>query len=212
MFIYFKKRVNFIMDIKAIIAKNISELRVASGMTQLTLAEKLNYSDKAVSKWEHGESLPDITVLVSIAELFGVSLDYLVKENHSPKDMPIKKRIMHKYSRGVITMVSLVSIWLAAVLIFVLISLIFKEATHQWLTFIYAIPVTSIVWLVLNSVWFNTKRNYLIISLLMWSVLICIQLTLYIFGIRVELIYLVGGPAQIIILLCAFIKKRNKTK
>lgn len=199
-------------DIKTIIAKNISELRVASGMTQLTLAEKLNYSDKAVSKWEHGESLPDITVLVSIAELFGVPLDYLVKENHSPKDMPIKKRIMHKYSRGVITLVAIVGVWLAAVLVFVLTSLLFVQETRQWLTFIFAIPVTFIVWLVLNSIWFNTKRNFLIISLLMWSVLFCIQLTLYIFHIRVELIYLVGIPAQIIILLCAFIKKRNKTK
>ena len=197
-------------DIKAIIAKNISELRIANGITQLALAEKLNYSDKAVSKWEHGESLPDITVLLNIAELFGVPLDYLVKENHSPKDMPIKKRIMHKYSRGVITMVAIVGVWLAAVLVFVLLSLILKNATHEWLAFIYALPVTAIVWLVLNSVWFNTKRNYLIISLLMWSILICIQLTLYILGSRVELIYLVGAPAQIIILLCAFIKKKNK--
>lgn len=199
-------------DIKAIIAKNISELRTASGMTQLNLAEKLNYSDKAVSKWEHGESLPDITVLVDIADLFGVPLDYLIKEDHSPKDMPIKKRIMHRYSRGVITMVSIVGVWLAAVLIFVLISLILEDASYQWLTFIYAIPVTSIVWLVLNSIWFNTKRNYLIISLLMWSILTCIQLTLYVFKVSVELIYLIGGPAQIIILLCAFIKKRNKSK
>ena len=199
-------------DIKAIIAKNISELRIASGMTQLTLAEKLNYSDKAVSKWEHGESLPDITVLVNIAELFGVPLDYLVKEDHSPKDMPIKKKIMHRYSRGVITMVAIVGVWLIAVFAFVLISLISTSTKHQWLAFVYAVPVTAIVWLVLNSIWFNTKRNYLIISLLMWSILICIQLTLYIFNIGVELIYLVGAPAQIIILLCAFIKKKNKNK
>ena len=197
-------------DIKSIIAKNISELRVSSGMTQLMLAEKLNYSDKAVSKWEHGESLPDITVLVDIAELFGVTLDYLVKENHSPKDLPIKKRIMHKYSRSVITMVAIAGVWLAAVIIFVLLSLLLQNANHQWLAFVYAIPVTSIVWLVLNSIWFNTKRNYLIISLLMWSILLCIQLPLYINDIRVELIYLVAIPAQIIILLCSFIRKRNK--
>lgn len=199
-------------DIKTIIAKNISELRVANGMTQLALAESLNYSDKAVSKWEHGESLPDITVLVSIADLFGVTLDYLVKENHSPKDMPIKKRIMHRYSRSVITMVAIVGVWLLAVLAFVLISLIFKETSHQWLSFVYAIPVTAIVWLILNSIWFNTKKNYLIISLLMWSVLVCIQLTVYIFGFKIGLIYLVGVPSQIIILLCAFIKKRNMNK
>ena len=48
-------------------------------MTQAELGEKLNYSDKTISKWERGESAPDISVLVEIAELFGVTLDSLVK-------------------------------------------------------------------------------------------------------------------------------------
>ena len=57
-------------DLKLVIAKNIAKLRVDSNMTQNELAQKLNYSDKAVSKWERGESLPDISVLVQIAEIF----------------------------------------------------------------------------------------------------------------------------------------------
>ena len=70
-------------DIKSVVAKNIAELRQANGMTQLELAEKLNYSDKAVSKWERGDSMPDISVLVEIADLFHVSLDYLIHEDHT---------------------------------------------------------------------------------------------------------------------------------
>ena len=66
-------------EVKDIVAKNIHELRKKNNMTQLELAEKLNYSDKTVSKWEKGENSPDITVLVEIANIFGVSLDYLVK-------------------------------------------------------------------------------------------------------------------------------------
>ena len=65
-------------DIKAIIAKNITALRQNHKMTQIELAEKLNYSDKAVSKWERGESVPDISVLKQIADLFGVTVDYLL--------------------------------------------------------------------------------------------------------------------------------------
>ena len=61
-------------DIKSIVAKNISELRQKRSMTQLELAEQLNYSDKAVSKWERGDSLPDISVLCDIAALFSVPL------------------------------------------------------------------------------------------------------------------------------------------
>ena len=65
-------------EIKTIVARNISELRQANHMTQLDLAEKLNYSDKTISKWERAESTPDIAVLIEIARLFGVTLDYLV--------------------------------------------------------------------------------------------------------------------------------------
>ena len=66
-------------DIKSNVAKNITELRILNNMTQMELAEKLNYSDKTISKWERAESSPDISVLVEIADLFGVTLDYLVK-------------------------------------------------------------------------------------------------------------------------------------
>ena len=51
-------------DIKSIVAKNITELRLLNNMTQMELAEKLNYSDKTISKWERAESTPDISVLV----------------------------------------------------------------------------------------------------------------------------------------------------
>ena len=82
-------------DIKSIVAKNITELRILNNMTQLELAEKLNYSDKAISKWERGESTPDISVLVMIADIFGVSLDYLVKSENIDKAV-----IEHKKSES----------------------------------------------------------------------------------------------------------------
>ena len=72
-------------NLKHLIALNIAALRRAQGMTQITLAEKLHYSDKAISKWERGESLPDISVLKEIADLFGVTVDYLLYEHTDDK-------------------------------------------------------------------------------------------------------------------------------
>ena len=60
------------------VAKNIAQYRKAHHDTQLDLATKLNYSDKSVSKWERGESLPDVYILSQIAELYGVSVDFLL--------------------------------------------------------------------------------------------------------------------------------------
>ena len=52
-------------------------------LTQIELAEKINYSDKAVSKWERGESIPDVSVLLELSKLFGVSIDFLVTEHEN---------------------------------------------------------------------------------------------------------------------------------
>lgn len=198
-------------DIKLVVAKNIAQLRQANNMTQLELAEKLNYSDKAVSKWEHADSMPDISVLVEMADIFGVPLDYLIKEEHSKSDAQ-KLQKTPRYSHGMITAVSVLLVWLVAMFVFVLISLIWKSTSLEWLTFLYAVPVSAIVWLVLNSIWFNKKRNYLIISLLMWSVLISLHITFLVADINISLIYLLGIPGQIIIVLWSLIKKKPKEK
>lgn len=65
------------MDAKSI-GETIAELRRNKGMTQMELANQLNVSDKAISKWENGQGYPDITLFPLIATLFGVSIDYLM--------------------------------------------------------------------------------------------------------------------------------------
>ncbi len=198
-------------DIKTIVAHNIAELRKACNMTQLELAEKLNYSDKAVSKWEHGDSIPDVTVLLEIADLFGITLDYLVRDEHTSDE--IKKRFVkpRKYSRRAITLLSILCVWFVAVFAFILISIIWPDAKNAWLAFIYAVPVSAVVWLVMNSIWFNKKMNYLIISLLMWSTILSFHLTLLLnIEMNNGLVYIIGIPSQIIILVWSFLRKRPK--
>ncbi len=198
-------------NIKSIIAQNITDLRRAKGMTQLELAEQLNYSDKAVSKWERAESMPDVLVLVEIADLFEVPLDYLVRAEHPQKEIQSSEEALSAtYRKGYISGISILLVWLIAVLVYILISFFAKDAHSQWLSFVYAIPVSAIVWLVFNSIWFNPRLNYFIVSLLMWSVFLSIQLTLLSLNIKAGLIYLLGIPGQIIIILWALIKKPRK--
>ena len=68
------------MDAKSI-GNTIAELRKKQGLTQLQLAEKLNVSDKAVSRWENGIGYPEITQLPALASVFGVAVDYLMTGN-----------------------------------------------------------------------------------------------------------------------------------
>ena len=219
-------------DIKNIIAKNIAELRQAKGMTQLELAEKLNYSDKTISKWERAESTPDISILIEIASIFDVTLDYLVTKEHTANptqtetetqaptdedahtcaDIPDDGKDIHApgLNRRAIASLSECCAWFVAVFAFVVTTLFAKQISYQFLFFVYALPVAFIVRLVFNSIWFNTRHNYYIISLLMWSVLASIHITFLYFDTNVVLIYLLGVAGQIAIVLWSFIRKPGK--
>ena len=252
-------------NLKPIIANNISSLRQVRNMTQSDLASKLNYSDKAVSKWERAESMPDVAVLKEIADLFSVTLDYLVTDNESKSDKVVddvssvydssdtkgltaslyetdntfdervsispdkneyqtsdksnvsttekyKNRFIYMSSplrkHGFITGMSIILVWLVATLAFVLANIFIRNTFFHWLAFVYAIPVSAIVWLVFNSLWFNKRRNYFIISLLMWSSLLSIVISLLPLGKRMLLILILGIPGQIIIYMWSSLKKK----
>lgn len=200
-------------NLKPIIAKNITDLRVAAGMTQIDLAEKLNYTDKAVSKWERGESVPDVSVMLRIAELFDVTIDYIVHEHETIRPVPELKKEKFR-NRGLITGISVMLVWFIATAVFIFADIFSVPTEFRWLVFVWAVPVASVVWLVMNSVWFKNKLNYVIISLLVWSGLASIYLTLLVSGIdmfNIWIVFILGIPGQIIILLWSGIKRRKKT-
>ena len=194
-------------QLKHIIAKNITDLRRERNITQLELAEKLCYSDKAISKWERGESIPDVSVLKHLADLFGVTVDHLLTTDHKkPAPAPVVKQRSPR-RRGVIAWLAVLLVWMIATLAFVTAELISTDPLRHSLLFLWAIPLSVVVWLVMNSIWFNRRRNYLIISCLMWSVLAATHLTLLLLGYNMWLIYLLGVPAQIIIFLWSGVGK-----
>ncbi len=200
-------------DIKLIISQNIVELRRANGMTQIELAAKLNYSDKAISKWERGESVPDITVLKAIADLFGVTLDYLCEGEHETVAGPSAKTddsvvAMIKRRRAMITGMSVLLVWVVATLAFIVMDVAIKDAGAHWLAFIWAVAFSFVVWLVFNSIWHNRRLNYLIISLLMWSTVCAVHLSILACGYNVWQVYLLGIPGQMIVALWSIIGRK----
>lgn len=189
-------------ELKMIIAGNIGRLRRDAGLTQLDLAERLNYSDKAVSKWERGESIPDVMTLKAVADCFSVSVDYLLRADH-----PVEAEVRREYTRRqrrnhrIITVMACVLVWLLAAFVYTGIDVALPMARQQlWMAYVYAVPVTLIVLLVFNSIWGNRRLNFAIISILIWSILICVFITsLVFFHYNFWLAFIVGIPAQIIV-------------
>ena len=197
-------------SLKIIIAKNIQDLRQSASMTQAELAQRLNYSDKAVSKWERGESVPDVAVLKSIADIFDVTVDYLLKEDHDDRtELPRESKRIIRRNRLVISLLATSVVWLVATIAFVLCELIFVGVGRFWLAYIVAVPVSAVVLLVFNSIWGRGKWNYAIITVLLWSTLLSICLILNIS--RIWFIFVIGIPAQVMIFLSSGLKlKRTK--
>lgn len=196
------------MDTKSIIANNIIELRKSKKWTQIELAEKLNYSDKAISKWERAESLPDVTVLQQIAALFSVSVDYLLEEQHNLEANLSRSEQKHQQRNHlVITLLSTMLVFLIATIVFVVIGIL-SINLPIWMAYVYALPVACIVLIVFNAIWGTRTLNYVFISMLLWSLLLAIYLTFM--DQKSWLIFLIGIPGQAIILLWTRLKFTHK--
>ena len=195
-------------DIKVIIGKNLAELRKRKKYTQLDLANILQYSDKAISKWEKGDSLPDIEVLYNICNLYGVTLDYLTHEgNYKEKKDYLKKEKRYTRNKAIITLLSCIGAWFLSTIIFV--CLLIYANIALWPLFTWAIPITFLLLLIFNCIWGKKGMRFLYISCLIWTMLTAIFLQLLYLKINIWPIFLVGIPAQMATLLSSGIKKKE---
>ena len=199
--------------LKDLIGKNIASYRKCAGLTQAGLAEKLNYSDKAVSKWERGESIPDVITLMQLADLFEITVNELVADpDVLPGDNPgnlekamtqvSEKALKRKANKNIILALSSILVWFVALLAFVIMSSFPVLEKYSFLLFFYAIPANAIVALSLRSAWHDFRWNKALISAIVWGSLLSIHVSLLIFlNFNLWKIYLLGIPGQIAIFL-----------
>ena len=196
--------------LKRQIGTNIALQRKNAGLTQVGLAEKLNYSDKAVSKWERGDSMPDILTLVQLSELFEVSVDDLLSDPNALPGNPgslekamsqvSEKALKRKANKNVILALSSTLVWFIALLFFVVISSF--GIPCSWIAFIYAIPINAIVLLSLRSAWRDFRWNRVLISIIVWSTLLALYLSFLLFlHFQMWKLFLLGIPGEVAITL-----------
>ena len=194
-------------NINLVIGTNIRELRKANKLTQYELAEKLNYSNKAISRWESGEVVPDVLTLNKICEVFNIPISQIFEENVT--QTKVKKR--YKLQMGnklAISLLAVLLVWFVSVSVFVY----FQTSAEKsiWQLFVWAIPLSAVVGIVFNSIWGKAMFNYLIISILNWSLLASLYLTFLSYNLWP--IFLIGIPVQIGIVLWSNITSNNIRK
>jgi len=189
-------------NLSFIIGKNLQILRKKNKLTQAELGEKLNYSDKAVSKWEKGESLPPVEVFYKLSRLYEVSLDSIVGEERIKPQIietaDMKKRYLH------ITLLSVLAVWLVALVLFVFLHIFADE--YYWMCFAWAVPTSAIVGLVFDVIWNKCKIMFWLITIIVWSVLLCLAVQMLHFNIWE--ILLIGIPLQIAVFIWSRMVKK----
>ena len=195
-------------NVKEIISENLVKLRKEHKLTQLELAEELNYSDKAISRWENGEVTPDIETLLNICSLYNITLDDLVRRHEGSKPLTKKYKSQLK-NKLIITLLSVSLVWFIATIMFVYSKLIFNNLA--WTVFIWAVPITCIICIIFNAIWGKRKLMFPIISVLIWSLIASIYIQLLpIYNLY--LIFFIGIPLQIATILWSFLEPRRSKK
>ena len=199
---------------KGIVAENIIKLRKMKKITQLELAEHLNYTDKAVSKWEKGESLPDVMVLKQIADYFNVTLDALITDK---KEKQYKIGFVQIKKITLIPILSVLIVWIVAIVAFQFFNWLntpfYANSANgepkYYLVFVYGVPASLIVLLVFSLRWWNTITTGLISSVLIWTTCLSFHLSIE-FLENIWMIYLVGIPLQIAVVLWFFLRPQKR--
>ena len=215
-------------ELKLKIGSSITHYRKAMAMTQAELAQKLNYSDKAVSKWERGESIPDVLTLADIAAQFGITVNDLIYGPQTQEkeleplpasqpevpvqaEMPVSRKITDRirHNRKVIQGLVSILVWIVVLAFYVLLDSF--QLPYLWLLFLIGIPAHAITLLSLRSAWQMYSWNMALISIIMWGSLLCLHMVIYLIsGINIWRLFLMGALGQLAIVLWFKLIKKPK--
>ncbi|MBQ8425880.1 MAG: helix-turn-helix transcriptional regulator [Clostridia bacterium] len=196
-------------DLNSVVARNLIKFRNLEGLSQKELAEKIHYSDKTISKWEKGDSLPDLAVLVKLSEIYKININEFLNEKTKEQEIIISKKFINKQH----ILVSLLSVGLVGFLsaiVFFILFMIDKTEKFAYLSFVYSFPVCSLIMFVFSIIWWNNYVKTIFCSLTMWGVIFAICFTFNIS--KIWILCVVGAVFQIVIIMWFILKDTVKKR
>lgn len=192
-------------DVKQTVAQNLTALRKERGLTQLELAEKFNYSDKAICRWEHADTLPDINVLYALCDFYGITMNDLVDPDFSAKSTVDAEKNARAYRNWACAML-VSAVFLLATVLFI--SSIALSKSPYWLAFVWAVPASCVVISKILRRGMGRIGKFVFASLFSWSLITALYLQALVrFGANIWYLFLVGLPLQVCIFLWNKLKR-----
>lgn len=194
--------------VKETVRENLIKLRKEHKYTQMELAEKIGYSDKAISRWETGEVNPDIETLETLAKLYGVDITVFFSE-YSPEQHRAEVARDAQLGRKIAVWILMgVALWYVGIMLYIYSSTFVADSTRSWLIFIWLVPLTFILCSVMNRLWGNAVMGIIFSSLVCWSLLAAIYL--HFLEHNLYLLFISGVPIQMAILILDYMKRKAK--
>ncbi len=197
-------------NVKERISQNIVNLRKQNKLTQLELSEKIAYSDKAISRWEKGESLPDLETLYKLSLVFDVPVSYFFEENVNDDTISVNQK-NEKLSKILVLILSISIVWMVATIAYVYLKSF--SNINYWQIFVWGVPASGLVLRQYNKVWGKKAYTAIISSLLIWSTITAIYC--HYISYNLWIVFLIGPLVQAVITLKYVmkpIKIKNKNK
>ena len=188
--------------------ENIKAVRKSKGLSQEELAIKLNVVRQTISKWERGESLPDIIILCQLADIFGITINELCYQNQTNIGEIKSKSAKHKHLY--ISILGTGLVWLVTTIVFAMFLAFAPEMSKKWLCFVVAIPVSGIVLVVFNSLWGKRIYNAIFVSVIFWGILFALCLSVNLTNIN--WLYLIGIPLELLTVIWYCFKPEKNRK
>lgn len=189
--------------IKENISKNLVMLRKQQKLTQQEFGKIFNYSDKAVSKWERGDSLPDIDVLTQICSFYGVEFEWLIRSNTEVEAAPKPASFWYRVA---VVLLFVVSIYAIATIAFVYYQL--SRGVYLYQLFIWGLPLSFFGAFIYSKKWWSGTTQFAFLSATLWSLLL--SLFVQLLSYNVWPIFLIGVPLQVMLVLFFVMNKMKR--
>ena len=191
-------------NVKAIVSQNLLRLRKENNLTQAELARRINYSDKAISRWEAGEVVPDLETIYALSEIFDVPVSQIT-EAHGEEGAEENRTAV--VGQKILSQIFLCcEIWFILTALYVYLKL--SRQTNVWQLFVWCVPACMLV------LWFFNRKEptnillFIYSSVFVWSFTTCIYL--HLIDSHPWYIFFIGLPAQgLLVIRYVFNYKQN---
>lgn len=195
------------MDLNKIVSTNLVDLRKDKGLTQQEFAEAIGFSDKSISKWERGYAIPTVDILIKIADFYGITVNDLIQENALSSLKDKREREGGNSRKVTICVLSASIVWLVATALFI--NGLIQEYPNMWMAFVYAVPVTFAVLLILmRRFWPQGYSSVINSSLLQWTTVLAVCIQFYLLNQQIWFLLIICIPLQVVTILVHQLRRK----